>query len=58
MRNVDHSKTLKPQKLYHSRLIGLNSLAENGILKLHIKCDSEFIHISSSNFIANMFCLN
>lgn len=38
--------------------IGLNSQAENEILKLHIKQDSEFIHISSSNFIANMFCLN
>jgi hypothetical protein len=58
MRNVDHNKTLKAQKLYGNRLTGLNSQAENEILKLHIKCDSELIHISSSHFTANMFCLN
>lgn len=27
MRNVDHNKCLKPQKLYGNRLIGLNSQA-------------------------------
>lgn len=36
IRNVDHNKSLKPQKLYGNRLIGLNSQAENKILKLNV----------------------